>query len=312
MMDATTKALVAAAGSDAEVDAPFGACTTYRVGGRADVVVTVPTKARLIELSALLAAVERLIVFANGSNLLVADEGFRGVALRLGEGFTDLSWTPGGASPPEAVAVTAGAALDLPVMARRLAANGVVGFEWAVGVPGTVGGAVAMNAGGHGGDMAGVTTGAAVWDFATARSREWTPQELQFRYRGSAIGPRDLVIGAQLALSTGDRETAERQIREIVQWRRAHQPGGQNAGSVFRNPPEAPAGQLIDEAGCKGLRIGTAAVSTKHANFFQLDPDGRTADVLELIDAVRDRVRAHSGVTLEREVRLIGPEGATW
>lgn len=296
-------ALVAAAGARAELDAPLGALTTYRVGGRAAVLVRLETLPDLAELAGPLAADPRpLLVVGRGSNMLVADAGFAGVALVLGEGFRDLSLEDDG----ERVAVSAGAALDLPVLARRVADQGVTGFEWAVGVPGSVGGAVAMNAGGHGGDMAGCVTSATGYDLAAGAPRTWSLADLAYRYRGSAIGPRDLVTGVRLHLARGDREASRAQIREIVAWRRAHQPGGANCGSVFRNPPDEPAGALIERAGLKGHRVGTAHVSEKHANFIQADEDGRADDVALLMREVRQTVLERCGVTLETEVRTVG------
>jgi UDP-N-acetylmuramate dehydrogenase len=180
----------------------------------------------------------------------------------------------------------------------------VVGFEWAVGVPGTVGGAVAMNAGGHGDDILGSIEAATVWrDGVTT---VWAKDDLQLGYRTSALGSRDIVLGARFALSRGDASEAEDRVREIVRWRREHQPGGANAGSVFRNPPDDHAARLIEAAGCKGLRLGSAAVSEKHANFIQADDNGLAIDVYSLMNLVRTRVLEESGVELVSENRLVG------
>jgi UDP-N-acetylmuramate dehydrogenase len=245
------------------------------------------------------------LVVGNGSNLLVSERGFDGIALVLGGEFATLEWHPvdGGFT------VHAGAALDLPVTARRLTEAGVAGFEWAVGVPGTVGGAVAMNAGGHGSDVAATLLEAEIFDVARAAATTVPASRLRFRYRSSAVGEGQIVLRATFGLGRGDPAAGRSQIAEIVRWRREHQPGGANAGSVFKNPLGQAAGALIDAAGLKGLRVGTAQVSEKHANFIQLDADGRADDVKDLIDEVRRRVRDHSGVSLETEVRLIGFDG---
>ena len=134
--------------------------------------------------------------------------------------------------------------------------------------------------------------------------------DLDLGYRRSNVAPSQVVVEATLALAAGDRKTGERTLSEIVTWRRANQPGGQNAGSVFTNPPGESAGRLIDAAGCKGLRVGTAEVSTKHANFFQADAGGSADDVVALMAEVRRRVLAHSGVDLHPETRLVGFPGS--
>jgi UDP-N-acetylmuramate dehydrogenase len=192
------------------------------------------------------------------------------------------------------------------VAARRTVRAGLTGFEWAVGVPGSIGGAVRMNAGGHGSDMAASLVEARVIDLADGDDAVLPAASLELGYRRSAVGPAHVVVSATLALRPGDRAEGEREIAEIVAWRRANQPGGQNAGSVFTNPLDDSAGRLIDAAGCKALRLGSAEVSPKHANFFQADPGGSANDVRALMDVVRDRVRDHSGVDLHPETRLVG------
>jgi UDP-N-acetylmuramate dehydrogenase len=175
-----------------------------------------------------------------------------------------------------------------------------------VGVPGSIGGAVRMNAGGHGSDMAATLTRVRVVDLASGDDGWMAASALALGYRSSSITRMRLVITAELALATGSRERSEAEITEIVRWRRENQPGGQNAGSVFTNPTGDSAGRLIEAAGCKGLRVGTAVVSDKHANFFIADPDGRANDVHALMTVVRDRVHEALGVWLEPETRLVG------
>jgi UDP-N-acetylmuramate dehydrogenase len=281
--------------------AAFGARTTYRVGGTVRALVTLAGQKDLDELGPLIARCGlALVVLGNGSNLLVAEGEHAVLGLHLTDGFCGLSWQDNA----DAVTVRAGAGLDLPVAARRLCAEGIVGFEWAVGVPGTFGGAVVMNAGGHGSDMAASVRAVTIWQGGTTRT--WSPKELNFGYRTSTIGLNELVTDVTLQLSRGDREAAKQQLGEIVRWRRAHQPGGANAGSVFQNPEGSNAGQLIEAAGCKGLRLGSATVSDKHANFIVVDAGGKANDVYELLLVVRARVLESSGVELKSEHRFLG------
>ncbi len=295
------EALVARGDRRVLEDADLGARTTYRVGGRARLLVTVANPSDLEELGPLLLETGLPIVaLGNGSNLLVEDGEHQIAAVRLDGEFTSLAWSDEGAD----VVVEAGGALDLPVAARRLASEGIVGFEWAVGVPGTFGGAVAMNAGGHGDDVAGSITEAAIW--RAGETSRWSKDRLALGYRTSALEAGDLVVSARLALRRGDAASARERVSEIVKWRRENQPGGANGGSVFRNPPGDSAARLLDEVGAKGLRHGSARVSEKHANFIQADDGGSANDVFALIGILRDRVAERTGVTLESEHRFVG------
>jgi UDP-N-acetylmuramate dehydrogenase len=291
---------------------PLGPLTTYRVGGPAALLVEAGSVDDLVATAAAVAASGLpTLVVGKGSNLLVADAGFPGVAVVLGETFAEVDVVAddgraGGTGRGAGAAVRAGGAALLPVVARRTVRAGLTGFEWAVGVPGSIGGAVRMNAGGHGSDMAASLVEARLVDLATGDDRRVPAADLALGYRRSAVGPSQVVVEATLALAPGDRAAGERTLSEIVSWRRTHQPGGQNAGSVFTNPPGDSAGRLIDLAGCKGLRVGTASVSTKHANFFQADAGGSADDVVALMGEVRRRVRAETGVDLHAETRLVG------
>jgi UDP-N-acetylmuramate dehydrogenase len=173
-----------------------------------------------------------------------------------------------------------------------------------------------MNAGGHGSDIAACLVSARVFELATGVFAEMPADTLGLRFRGSDLTDHQVVVQAQLRLTPGDPEQSEQLINEIVRWRREHQPGGQNAGSVFVNPlpGELSAGELIDRVGLRGLTMGTAQVSLKHANFIQGSEHGRAADVHALIEHVRNRVFKESGFLLRSEVRLVGfeddrPEG---
>jgi UDP-N-acetylmuramate dehydrogenase len=287
-----------------ERDVPIASLTTYHLGGPVSTLV----RAGSVDALAAVARVVRehappLLLVGRGSNLLVADRGFAGLAVVLVGDFeqVDLDTGPG--------IVGAGGAVPLPVLARRTAAAGRSGLEFFVGIPGSVGGAVRMNAGGHGRDTAEVLVRARVVDLAgTGEEAVREPARLEFGYRRSALGPAEIVTGADFVVAEAPVEDCERAIAEIVRWRREHQPGGANAGSVFRNPPGDSAGRIIDAAGLKGLRVGGAVVSPKHANFFQAEPGATADDVYRLVQEVRRRVGESSGITLEPELRMVGFE----
>lgn len=299
----TLAELVARGGERVLEHAPFGALTTYRVGGTVRVLVTLSNRRDLDELSPLMVATGLpLVALGNGSNLLVAEGEHQVLGVRLNGEFATIELH----DALGRVQVRLGAGIDLPVAARRLAGEGVRGFEWAVGVPGTVGGAVAMNAGGHGSDMAASLVEAQIWHHGAVRTR--VREELAFGYRTSSLGTDQLVLSATLHLERGDALRSQEMIRSIVRWRRAHQPGGANAGSVFRNPPGEHAGRLIELAGCKGLRVGGAVVSDKHANFIIADPNCSARNVYDLLNGVRERVLASSGIVLRCEHRFLGFE----
>jgi UDP-N-acetylmuramate dehydrogenase len=291
-------------------DAPRGPLPTYRVGGSAALLVRPRTIDELAVVGRAVATVGLpLLIVGRGSNLLIADAGFPGIAVTLADLATEIVLPDGDGG--ELIAI-AGGAVALPTLARRTAAAGLTGFEWAVGVPGSVGGAVRMNAGGHGSDMASCLVDVDVVDLGSAEPElvGWSVERIGLRFRGSDVTATQVVVRARIALRPGDRSAAEAEIAEIVRWRREHQPGGQNAGSVFINPVpgEVSAGLLIDELGLRGLRIGTAWVSEKHANFIQAAEGGRAEDVRAVIEVVRQRVAEERGITLRSEVRLIGFE----
>ena len=299
-------------GARVQRDVKLAAYTTYKVGGPASLLV----KARSIDdLHAVSNALREkrvpLLVIGRGSNLLVADEGFAGLVVVLGEFAEQIIWP----EQPAVPRVVAGGAVALPVLARQSAARGLTGFEWGVGVPGSVGGGVRMNAGGHGSDMAASLESINIFHLLKGIVANVAAKDVGLRFRGSDLEPYHVVISASFALSWGDQQASEAEMAEIVRWRRERQPGGHNAGSVFVNPaPDGgSAGALIDGLGLRGLRIGTAEVSDKHANFIQVDPGGSADDVAELMALVRARVLSETGVDLHSEVRLVGfdPEVAS-
>ncbi len=305
-----------AAGMTVRSNEPIGPLTTYRVGGAAAVAVTVTSVEDLIRVAEVASELP-ILVIGRGSNLLVADGGFGGIAVLLdADAF--------GAFAVSGRTVLVGAALALPALARRSVAAGLTGMEWAVGVPGSVGGGVRMNAGGHGSDMAATFRRCRVVDVACypAGVDELGPVDVAHGFRSSSLRSSQVVVDAEFALADGDRDLGAQTIRDIVRWRREHQPGGQNAGSVFVNPMTGDdgvtearrpgiggarsAGWLIEAAGLKGRRIGTATVSDKHANFIQADPEGSADDVVALMRVVQAAVEERMGVRLRTENRLIG------
>lgn len=303
-MNGAVEKAAAVLGDRAKRDVPLGPYTTYGVGGPAALFLEQcgPEDLALAREAVAASGVPVLIV-GRGSNLLVADRGFPGLALTLGEDFAAIH------REGEDPMVRAGGGLSLPVLARRTAALGLRGLEWAVGVPGTVGGGVRMNAGGHGSDIAASLTRAWLFDLAGAGSggaTEVAAADLDLGYRRSTVGPAQVVVAAEFALAPGDRAEAEAEIAAVVKWRREHQPGGANAGSVFANPPGDSAGRLIEAAGMRGHRRASAFVSPKHANFFQVDAGGSADDVRALIEEVRMTVKDRFDIDLTLENRLIG------
>ncbi len=284
---------------------PIGPDTTYRVGGAARVGVTFPVDADVAAMAQAVAVhCPDVLVVGKGSNMLVAEAGFDGVAIWLGAGY---DWVE-----VNGLHLKAGAAAGLPVLARQSAAAGLTGFEWAVGLPGSLGGAIRMNAGGHGSDMAATLVQAEVLDLRRGCVEQWAPERLELGYRSSALAEHHMVLGAEMVLAAGDAESSQATIAEIVAWRRENQPGGQNAGSVFTNPAGDSAGRIIEAVGLKGHRVGTASVSNKHANFFIADRNGTADDLHALMGEVFERVLAEFDVTLRPETRLVGFEAGPW
>ncbi len=284
-------------------DVPVADLTTYRLGGPVAVVVRVTDDAALAAVARVLAAagspVPPLLVVGRGSNLLVADRGVAGVGLVLTGDFESID------VDADRPLVTAGAATPLPVLARRAAAAGRAGLEFFVGIPGSVGGAVRMNAGGHGRETAEVLTRAWVLDLlgGDAAPMPCPVADLDLDYRHSGLRAGQVVTRAEFRVTADDPAACAARLDEIVRWRREHQPGGSNAGSVFRNPDGDSAGRLIDALGLKGLRVGGAVVSEKHANFFQAEPGASADDVARLVAEVQARVDDATGVHLVPELR---------
>jgi UDP-N-acetylmuramate dehydrogenase len=269
----------------------------------------------LYAVSSVLAQVDLpLLVIGRGSNLLVSDGGFSGLALTLG-GVAEYIDLPDRAQDPDVEPIALfGGSIALPVAARQSVARGLKGFEWGVGVPGSIGGAVRMNAGGHGSDMASSLTSVRIFHLRKGMEAHVQAVDLGLRFRGSALDDHHVVLSATVDLEwSANVDASETELQEVVKWRRENQPGGQNAGSVFVNPEpgRVSAGAVIDELGLRGLRVGSAHVSEKHANFIQADEGGSAHDVVALMAHVRKRVREERGYALRSEIRLVGFESET-
>ncbi|HUF97877.1 MAG TPA: UDP-N-acetylmuramate dehydrogenase [Ilumatobacter sp.] len=299
-------------GARLQRDVPLAPLTTYRVGGRAALFVDAESVGDLADIARARATTGvPVLVIGRGSNMLVADAGFQGLVVSVARFAGDITFDI------ESSQVVSGGGVALPVLARRTAAASLTGFEWAVGVPGSVGGAVRMNAGGHGSDIAASLLDIDVFDFDVpglddCLTRTILATDIGLRFRASSLAPQVVVLSARLQLRPGNREDSEREISDIVRWRRDHQPGGQNCGSVFVNPVpgEVTAGGLIDSLGLRGVKVGSAWVSEKHANFIQAGDGGTAADVRATIELVRQRVAASTGYLLRSEVRLVGFDDA--
>lgn len=293
--------LAVALGSLVQRDVPIGPLTTYRVGGSARLFCELGRESDVAALTAAMSGSEvPVLVIGKGSNLLVADSGWDGLCVRLGDWFASIEI--------EGLTVNVGAAAAFPVLARQTGAAGLSGLEWAVGIPGSVGGAVRMNAGGHGAQTRDRLVGCRIADLRAGLVLWRTASQLELSYRHSSITSAEIVLAARFWLERGEAVESAKRVAEIVRWRHENQPGGQNAGSVFVNPAGDSAGRIIDAAGLKGLRIGSASVSEKHANFIQADPSGSADDVRRLVEAVQAAVADRLGVELGVELQMVGWE----
>lgn len=239
-----------------------------------------------------------VLVLGRGSNLVIADEGLEGLVVRLGPAF---------ASVEVSETVQAGGAAAMPQVARAASKAGRLGLEFLVGIPGSVGGGVRQNAGCFGQELGDVMLSADVYDLGQGVAASRDLGALELSYRRSAVGSLEVVVAATFAAKPGDPAAGEARMREITRWRRDHQPGGTlNAGSVFKNPPGDSAGRIIDAAGLKGLTVGGASVSERHANFFVAIPGAKSVDVYRLVREVAVRVEAATGIVLETEIQFAG------
>ncbi len=280
---------------------PLAPLTSIKVGGEADALAACTSFQGVTD--ALRWAAERgapVAVVGKGSNLIVSDAGFRGVVIRLTGRLSSISvrsahtvWCGGGASLPRAV--------------QRAAAAGLAGLEFGASIPGTVGGAVAMNAGAYSSDLSEVLAWAVVCDAAGRRTVG--RDELAMGYRTTSVTSSEVVAAAGFRLTPGDPAAIKRILDELRGHRRRTQPQGvRTFGSVFTNPPGQSSGRLIEAAGLKGFAIGGARISPVHANFIEAGAGCSAADVIALMDEARRRVRDAGGPVLHAEVRYLHPE----
>ncbi|HSM57065.1 MAG TPA: UDP-N-acetylmuramate dehydrogenase [Candidatus Sulfomarinibacteraceae bacterium] len=294
-------------GKEFKVDVPMSRYTSARVGGPADMFVTVRNATEL-QAAVELAYAQQVPYFllGGGSNILTADAGIRGLVIM--NRAREVKFRNTGFS----VICTVESGMNLSSLARQCIAKGLGGLEWAVSVPGTVGGAVVGNAGAHGGDMNSTLVAATVWEPGRG-ARIYSNEELAYGYRDSALkqeqgqtGARRVVLAAELELKPEAVDVLMARADGFTAHRKQTQPGGASVGSMFKNPEHYYAGYLIDAAGLKGLRVGDASISEKHANFFINEGSATAEDVRALIAEAWHAVREQFGVELELEVELVG------
>ena len=306
--EAALEALAKLAGPCGERNAPLAPYTSLRVGGPADLLVS-PDSVDLLQrllAAAAEAGVPRTIIGA-GTNLLVADDGVRGLVIRIARPLGRVVFQDA------TVQVEAGA--SLPGLAAQCARRGLAGLEFAGGIPGTVGGAVVMNAGANQSNIGQTLQWVDAFSLA-GEPRRFQAEELELRYRGSRFLREPWVVArALLALEPDDPDRIRERMRAYLERRRRTQPlGTHNAGSIFKNPPGDYAGRLLEAVGAKGWTEGAAQVSTRHANFIINRGGARAADVWRLIRRMQQAVAEAYGIHLELEVRLVGwpvPEGVS-
>jgi len=292
--------LRAACGDRVRTSFALGPLTTFRIGGPAALFLEPESEA---DLRAAGQAVREtgipFVVLGKGSNVLVSDEGFPGLVLRLGKGYR---WAARDGST-----ITAGGSMPLPRVAGVALAHALGGIEFGVAIPATLGGAVRMNAGAHGHSLHEVVDRVEMFLLGAGESRTIPAAEAGFVYRNSALPADGVVVAAALSLAPADPSSIRAAMDEAREWRRRTQPlAERNCGSVFKNPAGDHAARMVESLGLKGTAVGGAQVSSKHANFIVARPGARAADVVALIRAVQGRVADRFGVRLEPEVHLVG------
>jgi UDP-N-acetylmuramate dehydrogenase len=287
-------------GSRLRVDFPLAPLTSFRIGGPAALFVEAEDDGALGSVGqAARHSGTPVAVIGKGSNVLVSDDGFPGIVVRLGRGYR---W-----AGRDGDLLSAGGAMPLPALAGIAMRHRLAGLEFGVAIPASLGGAVKMNAGAHDRSMSEVIARVEVYSLDRCARRSLSAHDAGFGYRRSSLPAGDIVVGAVARLEPGDEDEIRSRMDEARDWRRRTQPLAEpNCGSVFKNPDGDHAARLIEAAGAKGLRLGGAQVSEKHSNFIVADPGASSRDVWQLIERVRGLVESHSGIRLQTEVELMG------
>jgi len=284
-------------------DEPMAWHTSFRIGGPADCLVQ-PLTLRELKLTLDFCQGEGVpyLIMGNGTNLLVRDGGIRGVVIKMVRGFDGIS--------RRGSLLVSGAGALLARVSGRAAEENLAGLEWGIGIPGTLGGAVFMNAGAYGGEMKDVVEEVVTLHPATGETRSWSCGELGLSYRSSIFQETDdVILEVALRLKPGSRAVIEGEMKTYTERREARQPlNWPSAGSVFKRPPGYYVGPLIEEAGLKGYRNGDAQVSELHAGFIINRGQATARQVLELIEIIQERVEGLFGVHLETELRVVGED----
>jgi UDP-N-acetylmuramate dehydrogenase len=284
------------------LDESLARFTTYRLGGPASLYVEPAHDNDIKALARIVSQVDQplpVLAIGRGSNLVVSDSGWPGLAVRLGASFSSVEVADGG--------LAAGGSTALPLLANWAARRGLAGLEFTIAIPGSVGGAVRMNAGAHGREIKDSLRLASILDLRSGSVIERDADSLELSYRSSNLDDSDIVVCATFSLEPSDAATVKERMEGYRRHRAETQPGAvQNAGSVFRNPPDDHAGRLVEITGLKGFRIGGARVSELHANFFIAGEGSTAQDVYALVGEVRRRVFEAHGIDLIPEIRFVG------
>src|SRR3989338_1176696 len=291
-------------GDKVAFDIPLNQYTSVRVGGPADCLIWPENEEEVTQIVTWIKD-KKLphFVLGKGSNTLVKDNGFRGIVINLTKGFRNFKLEK---ENGHTVWVKAQGGVPTQQFVRWCADEGFTGTERLAGVPGTIGGNVYMNAGTHLGEIGELVEEAKICD-SKGKIQTWNKQDLQFEYRSSNIPYTSVVLETLLKLQKGERQKIEETIKEVFEKRGLAQPVElPNLGSVFKNPPKKKAWELVEEAGCRGVRVGKARISEKHANFIINEGGAKAKDILILIGMVKDKVKEATGITLETEIKIIG------
>lgn len=299
VMDEATKNELKSLVEKIEFDVPMRTKTSFKVGGPADVLAE---PKNTTELGRLVGYVRRkgipLFLLGRGTNLLVLDGGIRGVVIDL-MAFNILKIVDG-------TIIHAGAGVPLPKAVYFAMENSLTGLEFAAGIPGSVGGAVVMNAGAYGGEIKDVVESIEIMK-EEGEIENIKGESLRFSYRNLSLPRGSIVLNAVFRLRAGNREAIKERITQLLQERKAKQPLDRpNAGSVFKNPSAGPAGKIIEEVGLKGLQFGGAKVSDLHANFIVNNGNATAKDILSLVDDIMEKVYEKRGIALEPEIKIVG------